>query len=252
MKKVVGYCRVSTDAQAGEDRFGIESQKEQIMVYCAANDMQISAWYIDEGESGIKENRPELDLLLFGEIKNPPIEAVVVAKSDRIARSIRLYYYYMMLLNKKGMQLISATEEVVNDETGLGDVYKSLMLFVADEERKNIIKRTSGGRTVKARQGGYSGGKAPYGYNAVRGGKRLTVNDAEAKMVRRIFELRDQGITMGGICERLKQEGYNTRSGGAFQISTIQYILGNRNTYKGMYKYGKRGEWVNGVHEAIL
>ena len=48
MKNVVAYCRVSTDGQVGEDKFGIEAQKEQIMEYCSRNAMQISAWYIDE------------------------------------------------------------------------------------------------------------------------------------------------------------------------------------------------------------
>ena len=62
-----------------------------------------------------------------------------------------------MLLEKRGMKLISATEEVVNDDTGLGNVYKALMLFVAEQERNNITKRTSGGRAVKSANGGYSG-----------------------------------------------------------------------------------------------
>ena len=68
MKNVVAYIRVSTDNQAGEDKFGIDSQKEIVMNYCAAHDMQISGWYVDKGESGIKENRPALDELLYGEM----------------------------------------------------------------------------------------------------------------------------------------------------------------------------------------
>jgi len=61
MKNVVAYCRVSTDGQTGEDKFGIESQKQQIMEYCQKNDMQISDWFIDEGVSGVKEDRPAFD-----------------------------------------------------------------------------------------------------------------------------------------------------------------------------------------------
>ena len=103
MKNVVGYVRVSTDGQTGEDKFGVESQKEQIMKYCAENNMQVSEWYVDEGESGVKESRPALDRLLFGELQNPPVVAVIVAKSDRMARDIKLYFYYMMLLQKKNI-----------------------------------------------------------------------------------------------------------------------------------------------------
>ena len=250
MENVVGYCRVSTDGQVGEDRFGIESQKELIMKYCADHDMQISEWYIDEGESGVKESRPALDSLLYGEVKNPPVKAVVVAKSDRIAREIKLYFYYMMLLEKKSIHLISATEEVVNDDTGLGNVYKAMMLFVAEQERNNITKRTSGGRRVKASQGGYSGGQPPMGYQVQNG--RLVINEAEAKVVRFIFERKHRGETMLSTVDALNEAGYKTRRGKPFVISTVQSIWNNERTYLGEYKYGKTGEWVKGQHEPIL
>lgn len=250
MKNVVAYCRVSTDGQTGEGKFGIDSQKEQIMDYCSRNDMQISAWYIDEGVSGVKESRPMLDALLYGDIKNPPVDAVVVAKSDRIARDIKLYYYFMMLFEKKGMQLISATEEVVNDDTGLGNVYRSLMLFVAEQERKNITRRTSGGRAIKAARGGYSGGRPPYGYKPIGG--VLTIVDSEAEVVRKIFEMKKDGSTYQQIVDCLNGVGKTNRSGSKFSISTVQVILGNENLYKGMYKYGKSEEWTNGVHEPII
>ena len=250
MKNVVAYCRVSTDAQAGENKFGIDAQKQQIMEYCSSHDMQISAWYVDEGESGIKENRPQLDILLYGDIGNPPVEAVIVAKSDRIARDIKLYYYLMMLFEKKGMQLISATEEVVNDDTGLGNVYRSLMLFVAEQERKNISRRTSSGRTIKAAKGGYSGGRPPYGYKPVDG--VLTIVPEETEVVREIFEKKDKGITYKEICADLNAAGKTNRSGTKFSVSTIQTIFENRKVYQGYYRYGQNREWVKGVHEPIL
>lgn len=250
MKNVVAYCRVSTDGQVGDGKFGIDAQKEQIMDYCNRNDMQISGWYIDEGVSGVKESRPKLDALLYGDVKNPPVEAVVVAKSDRIARDIKLYYYIMMLFEKKGMQLISATEEVVNDDTGLGNVYRSLMLFVAEQERKNIARRTSGGRAIKAAGGGYSGGRPPYGYRPIDG--VLTVVESEAEVVRKIFEMKKSGSTYQQIVDSLNGEGKTNRSGSRFSISTVQVILGNEKLYKGYYKYGKTEEWVKGQHESIL
>lgn len=249
MKNVVAYCRVSTDAQAGDDRFGIESQKGQIMAYCAKNDMQISDWYIDEGESGAKESRPELDRLLFGDVSNPPVEAVVVYKSDRVARDIKLYFYYMMLLQKKGIELISATEPFVDDESGLGNVYRSLMLFVAEQERKNITRRTSSGRAIKAARGGYSGGRAPYGYKVKHGALEIVPDEADT--IRQIFAMRDAGQTLQGIAGALNALGRKTKSGGAFATSTVQTIVDNRPVYEGMYRYGG-GDWVHGVHEAIL
>lgn len=251
MKNVVAYIRVSTDNQAGEDKFGIDSQKEIVSKYCDAHDLTITDWYIDKGESGVKENRPQLDALLYGEIRNPPVEAVVVAKSDRVARDIKLYYYFMMLFEKKGMKLISATEEVVNDDTGLGNVYKALMLFVAEQERNNINKRTSGGRAIKASRGGYSGGRTPYGYKA--SDHKMVIVPEEAEIVRIIFRMKDdEGATYQAICDYLNREGYINRSGKQFVISSVQSVYENKKVYQGFYKYGKDADWVKGEHEAIL
>ena len=53
-----------------------------------------------------------------------------------------------------------------------------------------------------------------------------------------------------GTVEKLNAEGYKTRKGGPFQISTVQSIWNNENLYRGYRKSGD--EWVLGEHEAIL
>lgn len=245
---VVAYIRVSTDGQVGEDKFGLDVQKQIINEYCEKNGMTVSRWYMDEGESGAKE-RPGFDDIVYGEVSNPPTEAVIVAKSDRVARDINIYYYYKMMLKKKDIKLISIAEDF--GQFGVfANMLEAFTLCVAEMERDNITKRTSGGRKMKASRGGYSGGGAPMGYKIENGA--LVINEAEADVVRKIFELRDAGDTMPGIVDALNNGGYATRRGGKFQISTIQGILNNRKTYEGYYRYGKNGEWVKGQHEPIL
>ena len=100
MKNVVAYVRVSTDAQAGEDRYGVEAQKEEIRAYAERKGLKIQKWYQDLGESGAKE-RPGFDAIVFGDVTNPPIDTVLVAKSDRVARDINVYYYYKMMLKTR-------------------------------------------------------------------------------------------------------------------------------------------------------
>ena len=245
---VVSYIRVSTDGQCGEDKFGLQVQRDKIHEYCNKNDMTIIREYRDEGESGAKE-RPGFDEIVYGEASNPPIEAVVVAKSDRVARDINIYYYYKMMLLKKDIKLISVSEDFGNMGV-FASMLEAFTLCVAEMERDNITKRTSGGRKKKASNGGYSGGQAPMGYKVQDG--RLVINEEEAAVVRKIFEWRDGGATLMSIVEELNDEGYHTRKGNKFVISTVQSIVGNRKTYEGLYKYGKDGEWVQGQHEPIL
>lgn len=246
---VIGYIRVSTDGQCGDDKFGLEVQEQQIKKYAANNGMTIVKWFRDEGESGAKE-RPGFDEIIYGEVTNPPFEAVIVAKSDRVARDINVYYYYKMMLLKKDIKLISIAEDF--GQFGVfANMLEAFTLCVAEMERDNINKRTSAGRKVKAASGGYSGGQAPMGYKVQDG--NLIINEDEAKVIRKIFELRDNGAGMPTIMNTLNENGYQTRRGGRFQISTIQSILANRKTYEGYYHYGKnKDEWVKGQHEPIL
>lgn len=248
MKNVVAYIRVSTDGQCGEDKYGLDSQKEHIIKYCNDKGYNIIKWYKDEGESGADE-RAGFDEIVYGEISNPPIESVIVGRTDRVAREVELYFYYKMLLRKKKIELESVTEDFGRD--GLyAKALEMFTIFAAEMERENIKKRTSGGRKIKASKGGYSGGRAPMGYKVVD--KKLVINPEEAEIVRFIFERKFQGKTMLGTVEALNQEGFKTRNGKPFVISTVQSIWNNERTYRGEYKYGENGTWVKGEHEPIL
>ena len=249
-KKVVAYCRVSTDGQVGEDKFGLPAQKDMIQKYCDAHNMEITKWYIDEGKSGAyEEGRDELNSIVYGfEVTNPPIECVVTAKSDRIARDIKLYYYYKHMMYKNGIELISVSEDF-GDMGAFAPILEAFVVVLAEQERKNIMIRTSGGRKMKAQQGGYSGGKPPYGYYVNNG--KLVIEESEAEVVRIVFAMKDSGRTFKEILDHLNGNGYITRKGKEFVISTIQSILNKRSLYEGYYKYGDC-EMVKGEHEPIL
>lgn len=245
---VIAYTRVSTDGQVGDDKFGLDNQRNIINDYCKNHDMTVVQWFTDEGESGAK-TRPGFDEIVYGEITNPPYEAVVVAKSDRVARDINIYFYYKMLLRKKNIRLISIAEDF--GQFGVfANMLEAFTLCVAEMERENINKRTAGGRKIKASLGGYSGGQAPMGYKVENG--RLVINESEVGAVKFIFERKAAGDTMAHTAQLLNENGIKTRRGKPFQISTVKSIWDNERTYRGEYHYGKEDKWVQGQHEPIL
>ncbi|MBQ2768084.1 MAG: recombinase family protein [Clostridia bacterium] len=249
MKNVAAYIRVSTEGQIGDDKFGLDVQREQIIEYCEKNNMKIIRWFSDEGESGAKF-RPGFDEIVYGDVTNPPFEAVVAAKSDRVARDINVYYYYKGALLRKNIDLISISEDF--GQFGVfSKMLEAFTLTCAEMERENINKRTSAGRAVKSARGGYSGGRAPYGYHAENG--MLVITPSEAEVVRTIFRMKDEeGKTYRDVSEYLNKLGLTNKSGSMFSISTIQTIYENKKTYQGWYRYGKNAEWVKGVHIPIL
>ena len=185
MKKAIGYLRVSTAEQGRDDRYGLEAQKEAITKYAYANGYVIVEWAKDV-ISGVKEKRPAFDEIVFGnDVKNPPYEAVIVYKSDRIARDIKLFFYFLFMLGKKNVQLVSATENFDEADPTV-HAQMALMIFCAEQERRNIEMRTRAGRAVKSAKGGYAGGRPPFGYKTVRG--VLTIDEVEAPIVKMILK----------------------------------------------------------------
>lgn len=248
-KNAIGYLRVSTGQQGEEDKYGLEAQKSAILMYANENGYNIVDWKQDI-VSGVKDNRQALDEILYGDnVTNPPYEAVIVFKNDRLARDTKLYFYYLYTLEKKQIKLL-CVEETFSEGNEFANIYRALLMFVAEQERKNIALRTSKGRSIKAKCGGYSGGRCPYGYKVENG--RLVINDAERPIVEFVFAEHAKGTPHLTIADLLNDKGFKTRKGTKFQNTSVKSIVSNEPLYRGMYKYGKEMNWVKGVHEPIL
>lgn len=138
MKNVIAYVRIDADGQTADDKFGIEHQKRIIASYCEKRDMTVTEWYV-ECESGVNENRPQLNKILHVDA-NPSAEAVV-AKADRIARGTELYCHFATILEKRRMKLISA----MDDDAAIENACKLWTLLAVEQERNNTYSGNVGG-----------------------------------------------------------------------------------------------------------
>ena len=247
MKQAIGYIRVSTEAQ--DEKYGEQAQKDAILEYAKKNGYEVERFFIDV-ISGAEADKPQWNVILSELVNNPPYEAVIVFKTDRVSRDVQHYYYYEFQLERKGVKLVSTQEHFEGVDPCMAKFLKSTILFMAEQERENIKLRTAGGRRAKAKIGGYAGGRCPLGYNVVDG--KFEINPAEAPIVKMVFALRKDGVSYDAIAKMLKEDGFHTKSGGDFTMSHIFYIVRNEKFYKGFYRYGKDKLWVKGQHEAIL
>ena len=246
----VAYRRVSTDAQGGADRFGLDSQKKQIEDYADANGIDIVKWYDDVGESGAKDNRPALSQILYGdEVVNPPFEMVIVAKADRMARDIYLYYAYKHQLNQKNVQLVSVAEDF-GSMGAFAPVLEAFIVAMAQVERETIRTRTLGARRIKSSTGQHAAGRAIYGYDIKE--KRRVINEKEAAVVKEIFWQLSMGSKFIEVATWLNEKGYTTKMGGNWERTNISNMVEKAPVYRGMTKNMLTGEWIPGDHEPIL
>lgn len=241
----VAYIRVSTNEQA--EKYGEEAQRAAILDYADREGYIIDRWYKEVGCGA--EERPILESILYSEdVENPPVEALIVYKQDRVARDMTLFFTYMYFLKKKGMELKSVNDDVDMNDPMWG-IRMALIQMIAEQERKNITMRTTAGRNVKAQNGGYCGGRPPYGYRAV--GSELEINEYEAEIVRFIFKMLDSGYGLKSTAAALESKGYVSRQGKPITFSTVRSIKENRKTYEGYYRFGNN-DWVKGRHQPIL
>lgn len=238
--RVVGYLRVSTAGQI--DAYGLDVQRGDIESWCSRNGHTVVGWYEDAGVSGALEHRPSLDRLMYGEVE---AEAVVVGRSDRIARDIEIYYAVKHQFKTRGLELYSVNEDFGGPYAAL---LEAMLAAMAEIERGVIKERTAAGRMAKSLKGGYSGGCVPYGYKVVGG--EYDIDECESEIVRLVFSLRADH-SYSEMVDILRERGFKTRKGTDFSVSGIRSILSNRRTYEGYYRYGDSG-WVKGRHKPII
>lgn len=247
--KTVGYLRVSTEGQTGEDKFGLAEQKESIERYAKSNGFELVEWYSDPGVSGSTISRPGLDQMIK-DSESKRFQAVIVAKMDRIARDLMFQLFIEKDLLKSDVELISVSEPFRGQDPS-SVLFRQIIGAFAQFEKARISERLSGGRKQKAKTGGYAGGKAPIGYVSQRGNKVLTVDNKKADTVRRVLELsRKRSLSLDDIAEVLNSEGHTTAQGKPFHRMQVKRIIDRKAFYEGKYIYA--GIEANGQHLAIV
>lgn len=250
MTNAAAYLRVSTAGQLGEDRFGLEEQRDAVETFARAQDFEIVKWYADEGVSGAILDRPALQELLQ-DAEGDGFEAVLVAKMDRVARDLYVQLFVEKELLVRGTEIVSVTEPVAGSDP-MSRAFRQMMGVFAELEKSVIALRMAGGRRQKAKQGGYAGGSPAIGYTATRGGKVLELDAEKAQTVRRVFEIEDSHPewTLQEIAAALNEEGHTTAQGKTFHPMQVKRVLDRREFYAGQYKYA--GIEAEGKHAAIL
>jgi len=172
------YARVST--HAGQNP---EMQLAELREYCARRGWEISGEFVDTGVSGARERRPELDRMLVV-CRRRQVDAVVVYRYDRFARSLRQLVNALCDFDALGIQFVSL-HEGVDTSTPNGRLVFGIFASIAEFERELIRERVRSGLALARAQG-------------KRIGRPRVVVD-----VARVAELRAQGRSWAEIASEM-------------------------------------------------
>lgn len=246
-KKACVYTRVSTTEQANEG-YSIEEQERMCKAAIESKGWEYVKTFSDPGVTGRTMDRTGLQGMISA-IRNKDVEAVVIYKLDRLSRKQRDTMTIIEDVIMKNDVALVSLNETLDTSTPWGRAMIGILSSFNQMESENIQARTQMGRQAKAAKGGYAGGKPPIGYKVVDG--ELVVDPDGAEIVRLVFKLRNEGMTLMGIADELNARGYTTKGGKRFLHSSVQTILNNEQTYRGTYKYGKTTS-IENQHEPIL
>jgi DNA invertase Pin-like site-specific DNA recombinase len=206
VETVVGYVRVSTDEQ-GSNGAGLEAQRAAIEAECARR-----GWTLVRIEEDVLSartmKRPGLQAAVSA-CRSREVGGIVVAKLDRLSRSVVQFGHLLEEATKKGFNVV-ALDLGLDLSTPQGELVANVIASVAQWERKIIGQRTKEALAVKKAQG-------------VRLGRPPTL---PAKVVARIQRQRAAGKTLAAIADGLNTAGVPTAQGGrCWYPATVRYTL---------------------------
>lgn len=243
MKRAALYERVSTTAQA-EEGYSIGAQIDRLTKFAESKGYQVVNHYTDAGYTGSKLDRPGLKKMIR-DIEHSKIDVVIVFKLDRLSRSQKdtLYLIDDVFL-KNNVEFVSMSESF-DTSTAYGRAMLGLLSVFAQLERENIRERIKMTFAERARKGLYHGGSSiPSGYYMENG--LLKVNETEAFVVRRVFELYAEGWSYEKIGDYIIEKYSGMFS---FSPKSIVNMLKNSIFNQKIKYYDKE---YQGIHERII
>jgi DNA invertase Pin-like site-specific DNA recombinase len=177
------YARVSTKDQS------CEMQLRDLRAYCIARQLSIVREYVDTGQSGTKDSRPQLNELM-DDARKRKLDAVLVWRFDRFARSTRHLLVALEEFRGLGVGFVSYMENI-ETSTPLGQALFTIIAAVAELERNLIVERVCAGIR-----------------NAKSNGKRLG-RPRQYVDLDRIRDMRAAGMSLRQVADKLAL-GYGT------------------------------------------
>ena len=229
--RVTFYARVSTDKDEQ-----INSLENQVQYYTeliqSKPNWTFVPGYIDEGISGTSTKKRDSFLRMITDAKAGRFDFIITKEISRFSRSTLDSIKYTQELLEHDVGVLFQNDNI-NTLDSDSEFRLVVMAGVAQDEVRKLSERLKFGFRQAIKNGHVLGNDKLWGYD--KKDCVLTINEAEAQVVRRIFDLyANQHIGIRRISQMLLDEGFTSRKGNAFNVLTIRHILCNPK-YKGWY-----------------
>jgi DNA invertase Pin-like site-specific DNA recombinase len=214
---ILSYRRVSQDDQ----HHGPKAQTDRIESWRSNHISEPFEDFFDDGVSGSVPlaKRPQGAKLLAAA---KPDDTIVVAKLDRLFRSVADAAITLDAWGKAGIKLVALAENF-DMTSSFGRAMAQVASVFAELERAMIRERTRAALQAKKRRHERVG-SVPYGWNDMNG--QLVEDQREQEALTEMRAWRALGLTTRKIAEKLNQLGVTAKRGGKWGASSVASVLG--------------------------
>ena len=219
--RAIGYIRVSTDKQADRG-VSLEVQSEKVRAMAVVHGAELVDVIVDAGESAKSLSRPGMARLLFL-VDTGAVDTVIIAKLDRLTRSVKDLAELLERLTKHGVSLVSVAESL-DTGSAAGRLVLNIMTAVSQWEREAIGERTRDAMRHKKSKLEFVG-NAPYGFRLAADKRHVEPEPGEQAILERIQRLRKSGKSLRKIAEQLNRMKIRTRQGSRWRHEYVARLL---------------------------
>lgn len=230
-RRVAAYARVSTDSD--EQLSSYEAQVDFYTRHIQSNpEWEFVSVYTDEGVTGTNTKKREGFNRMIEDAIAGKIDLILTKSISRFARNTVDTLTTIRRLKEKGIEVYFEKENIYTLDAK-GEVMITIMSSLAQEESRSISENVTWGKRKSMADGKFSlAYKRFLGYQKGADGLPKIV-EGEAKIVRKIYALFLEGLTIRTIADQLTSDGIPTPAGKQqWSVSTIMSILQNEK-YKG-------------------
>ena len=224
VQRLAAYCRVSSNS---EDQ--LHSFAAQLRYYTNYEkqhpDVKLVGIYADEGLSGTSmKKRAEMNRLIQ-DCEQGKIDRIIVKSISRFARNTQDLLQTLRLLKTNGVTVFFEEQGIDTAQLN-SELFLTFPGMIAQQESESISGNMRWSYKKRMESGEFNTCSPAYGFDLVDG--KLVVNQSEAAVIRRIFDMYLQGIGKERIADILNEEGVpKKRDTKRWNQRMISYILIN-------------------------
>lgn len=200
------YERLSRDDDQAGDSNSIVNQKKYLEDYARGKGFSNIVHFTDDGYSGTNFNRPGFQSMI-AEVEAGRVSTIIAKDLSRIGRNyLETGFYTEVMFPQKDVRFIAVNNSIDSADSGVND-FAPFLNIMNEFYARDCSSKIKSVFDARMKDGFRCSGSIPYGYYRSNGDKQtLTVDPEAAKVVRKIFQLANEGNSPGAIADILTEE----------------------------------------------